>query len=623
MNLEPVGSDMVVQRDVMIPMRDGVRLATDIYLPALGGAAIAGRFPVILERTPYDKSGISRSERTAADPEPTDRAETARFFVRHGYAVIYQDCRGRYGSEGSFRKYLDDGADGYDTVVWLAAQPWSTGRIGTMGLSYAAHTQVALGCLDPPGLACQVIDSGGFSNAYRSGIRQGGAFELKQATWAYRQALVSPEAEADPKIKAALEAEDIKAWFTRMPWKRGYSPLQWVPDYEDYLFDQWTHGRFDDFWRQLGIYAEGHYEHYADVPMIHISSWYDAYTETATTNYLGLARAGRQPVHLILGPWTHGDRSVTFAGDVDFGPAATLDGAVAPDFRHLRLAWFDRWLKPEGARATGDLPAVQIFVMGGGSGARNAQGRLDHGGAWRAETGWPLPGTQWLPFYLHDDGRLAPELPAPGTRALSYDFDPRKPVPSIGGTMTSGAPVMEGGAYDQVEDERFFGSEPPYLPLASRADILVFATPPLEHDLEITGPITVRLWISSDCPDTDFTAKLIDQYPASRDYPHGFAMNITDGILRVRYRASWEQPSLLEPEEIVEISITPFPTSNLFKAGHRLRLDISSSNFPHFDVNPNAGEAEGVGQRVRIAQNTVHVDREHPSHILLPVVARG
>jgi putative CocE/NonD family hydrolase len=308
---------VIVERDVMIAARDGVRLATDLYRPEG-----AGPFPVILERTPYDKAAPSRSEITASDPKPRSREAVARYFTDAGYAVAYQDCRGRYRSEGSFTKYLSEAPDGYDTCDWLVRQSWCNGRIATMGLSYAAHAQMALGCLDPPGLAAQYLDCGGFSNAYRSGIRHGGAFDLKQATWAYRNALADAR---DPAVKAALEAEDIARWMARMPWRRGDSPLKAAPEYEDYLFEQWSHGVFDEFWRQPGICAEGYYDRYADVPMVHLSGWYDPYARTAMENYAGLSAMKRGPVRLVLGPWTHGDRSLSFAGDVEFGAAAPLD----------------------------------------------------------------------------------------------------------------------------------------------------------------------------------------------------------------------------------------------------------------------------------------------------------
>jgi putative CocE/NonD family hydrolase len=620
--------DVGLTSDVMVSMRDGVRLATDIYRPALQGRPVSGRFPVILERTPYGKTVVSRSELSVKEPVAKSRADVARFFVSRGYVVIYQDCRGRYGSEGEFVKYLSDGHDGYDACAWIVRQPWCNGKIGTMGLSYAAHTQGALACAGSPGIAAMFLDSGGFANAYQDGIRQGGAFELKQVTWAYRAAFESPAVTKDPLRLKALQAIDIKGWFARMPWKRGHSPLTPAPEYESYVYDQWEHGTFDSFWKQLGIYAAGFYDSFNDAPMVFMSSWYDPYPRSATDNYIGLSRKKKGPVRLILGPWTHGDRTLTYAGEVDFGAAATIDGNLATDFLTLRLRWFDCWLK--GARnGVAAEPAVRLFIMGGGSGRRNQQGRMEHGGRWRAERDWPIPDVLSTNYYLHGDvghggGRLALELPAVGAEPISYDFDPANPVPSIGGTITSGEPVMRGGAYDQREGPRFLGSREPYMPLAARPDVLVFETEALVADIEVTGPIVAKLWISSDRPDTDFTIKLIDVYPPNEDYPDGFAMNVTDGILRVRYRKSWERPEPLQPGEVALVTVEAFPTANLFKRGHRIRLDISSSNFPHFDVNPNTGAPEGTGLTRQVARNTVYLDRERASYVVLPIVpARG
>lgn len=612
--------DVTVERDVMLPMRDGVRMAGDIYYPARAGKAVAGAFPVILERTPYGKSNTSRSEiRYNAPEHPLSRAAVAAFFVQHGYVVMYQDCRGRYNSEGTFCKYLSEAADGYDTCAWIVQQPWCNGKIGTMGLSYAAHTQAALATLNPPGLAAMFLDSGGFSSAYHHGIRHGGAFELKQATWAYNNALKSPAVLDNPPLRDALAAVDLRQWFAAMPWRKGHSPLALVPEYEDYLFEQWTHGTFDAYWQQPGIYAAGFYEQFADVPQVHLSSWYDPYTKTATENYQGLAQRKTGPVRLILGPWTHGDRSRTYAGNVDFGTAATLDGNLADDFLTMRLRWFDRWLR--GIDNGVDIePAVRVFVMGGGSGRRNAAGRLEHGGQWRSATRWPLPETQFTKYYLHCQGGLSPQPPPDNALPLTYRADPTHPVPTIGGPISSGEPLMVGGAFDQREAPAFFGCQPPYRPLAERADILVFQTFPLEQAIEIAGPLVVHLWIASDCPDTDVTAKLIDVYPPSADYPAGYAMNLAVGILRVRYRDSWEAPTLLQPGTVSPIRIEMFPCANLFMPGHRLRLDIASSNFPHFDLNFQTGEAEGQSTYARIATNTVYVDSLRPSHLVLPIL---
>ena len=593
----------------MVPMRDGVRLATDIHLPDGPGP-----FPVVMERTPYGRHLTSRSEITATDRTPATRAEIAAVFTTAGYAVVYQDTRGRYGSEGVFVKYLSDGEDGVDACAWLRTQPWCDGRICTMGLSYGAHTQAALGCLDPPGLVAQILDCGGFANAWRGGIRQSGAFEMKQVTWAHRNAIASPEAEADPVMKAALEAEDIREWFTRMPWKPGHSPLRHHPDYEAYLFEQWTHGAYGPFWQQLGISTESWHGSYSQAAMVHMSSWWDPYPLTATANYMGLKQAGRGPQYLILGPWTHGDRSDRWFGDVDFGPDAPID-SWAGDWRQFRRRFFDHVIKGVPL----EEPAVRVFVMGGGSGRRTQEGRLDHGGRWITAADWPLPEARPTRFHLHGDGRLATDTPAAGAAPLSYDFDPAKPVPTIGGAMSSLEPVASAGSWDQVEAPGFFGCEPPYLPLASRPDVLVFQTPPLDQAVEVVGPIEAELWVSTDGPDTDFTAKLIDVHPPSADYPRGYAMILTDGILRLRYAEDPTTPRLRQLGERVRIIVTLFPTANRFLPGHRIRLDVSSSNFPKFDVNPNTGEPDGHARRRRIAVNTVFVDADHPSAVVLPV----
>jgi putative CocE/NonD family hydrolase len=590
-------------------MRDGVRLATDVYLPAG-----TGPFPVIMERTPYGRQEASRSEITAANRTPATRAEIAAYFTAHGYAVVYQDTRGRYGSEGKFIKYLSDGEDGFDACAWLAQQSWCDGRICTMGLSYAAHTQGALGCLNPPGLVAQVLDCGGFANSWRSGIRQAGAFEMKQASWAFRNAVVSPEAMVDPVMKAALEAEHIKDWFTRMPWKLGHSPLRHHADYEAYLFEQWTHGAFDAFWKQLGIWMEGYYSTYSQAACVHMSSWWDPYPLSAVSNYLGLKQARKGPQRLILGPWTHGDRSDQVFGDVSFGAAAPIDH-WAGDWRAYRLRFFDHVIKGVPLNE----PNVRIFVMGGGSGRRTADGKLDHGGRWIEAEDWPVPGTMFSTFHLHDDGRLDQSLPEGAP--LSFDFDPSRPVPTIGGALTSLEPVASPGAFDQVEATAFFGCQPPYLPLSSRSDVLAFQTEPLPAPVRVVGPIEVNLWVETDGADTDFTAKLIDVCPPSADYPRGYAMNLTDGIMRLRYAEDASAPRLRHPGEITRISVTLFPTANLFQAGHRIRLDISSSNFPKFDVNPNTGEPDGAARRKRVARNTVYVDSSRPSAIRLPILA--
>ena len=345
-------------------------------------------------------------------------------------------------------------------------------------------------------------------------------------------------------------------------------------------------------------------------------------------------------MRLLVGPWTHGSikPELSFAGDVEFGHDAALDS-----FRQVHLDWFDRHVKNDGESPRDDqTPPVRIFVMGGGSGERTTAGRLMHGGRWRTEQEWPLARTRYTPYFLHADGTLSLTPPGDGESSTTYRFDPANPVPSNGGNISSlaelgplppgiGDPafaprdsrmsqILEPGGFDQVEREGLFGCQPPYLPLGSRPDVLVFQTDPFEDDLEVTGPIEVILWVKSSAVDTDFTAKLLDVYPPSRWYPRGYALNLSDSIMRLRYRRGPEREQFLSPDEIDQVTITLYPTSNLFARGHRLRLDISSSNYPRFDVNPNTGEPLGRDRRKAAADNTVFHDATRCSQIVLPVI---
>lgn len=598
----------------MIAMRDGVRLATDIYLPA---EAQAGPVPVLLERTPYDKNGTNHGDRTAADPVPVSKPEIAAQFVTGGYAYVLQDCRGRYRSEGEFTKYLNEAEDGYDTLAWLVAQPWCDGRVATLGLSYCAHVQAALATLRPPALVAMFLDCGGFASAYHNGVRQGGAFELKQCTWAYSQAIESALASGDEAALAMLEAQDIREWLRVQPWRKGCSPVSAMPEYEAYVVEQWRNERFTGFWEQRGIYWRGFYGDTADVPMVHLSGWYDPYSVTAIENFQALSAIKNSPMRLVLGPWTHGQRSVSYAGDVDFGPAATLDGNLAADFVTLRRDWFDRVVR--GSNAPDHLPMpVSLFVMGGGSGRRTPDGRLHHGGRWRGETQWPPASMMPVTRYLHASGALSP-LPPTQDGTLTFRADPADPMPTIGGAVTSGAPVMAAGAFDQRETPGLYGARDGRMALADRDDVLVFKSEPLTEDVELTGEVEVRLFVSSTAVDTDIAVKLLDVYPASQDWPDGFAMNLAHGILRARFRNSFEHPEPMVRGEVYPVVLKLFPTSNLFVRGHRIRIDVAGSNFPHFDVNPNC-DWRDAGARPMVAHNTLHLSREHMSHVVLPVV---
>jgi putative CocE/NonD family hydrolase len=318
-----------------------------------------------------------------------------------------------------------------------------------------------------------------------------------------------------------------------------------------------------------------------------------------------------------MGPWIHGGQGNAAHGQVSFGKDAAIADPLA-----WRLQWFDHWLKGadnDVGRASPFAGRVRIFVMGTGDGRKDAKGLLNHGGFWRDETEWPLARTQYRKYYFQSRGRLSVSLPSDSRASTTFLFDPRKPVPTIGGNISSADGILLQGAWDQRGGPQIWNWTEP-IPLSARNDILVFQTEPLDADLEITGEIKVQLWASSSALDTDFTAKLIDVYPPSADFPGGFELNLEDGIIRARFRESLQYEKLMEPGKAYPFMIKLYPTSNIFKKGHRLRVDISSSNFPRFDVNPNTGEPLNDNRRVETANNTLFHDREHPSHILLPVI---
>jgi uncharacterized protein len=600
--MDRAGDVQRFESNLLLRVRDGVGLATDIYRPARHGVPFEEPLPILLQRTPYDKT----SERFVA---------TADFFCRHGYIVALQDIRGRYASEGVFSKYGTDAEDGYDTIARLAALPYCDGQIGMWGTSYAAHTQADAAKLSPPALKTIVLNMGGFSDGWDHKIRNHGAFELvQQLSWAFSELAKGTN---DPVVRAMLERESVGDWLTRFPLRKGLNPLSIAPNFEDYLLQMATHADAGD-WRGIGTSWLDYYDGTADIPMLHMSGWYDTYAGGTVRNYLELSERKRGPVRLIVGPWTHSGNLRSYSGDVEFGPQATLTGFE----REFHLRWFDRFLKGSENGVEHEAP-VRLFVMGSGDGHRDEHGRLVHGGNWRDASGWPLPGTAFTPYYLHADGSLTMLAPSPDEPdSTTYTHDPAHPVPTIGGSFTgisADSPALSGG-FDQREGPQILGSQPPYLPLKSRPDVLVFQTEPLQHDVTLIGPIVVKLFAASTALDTDFTAKLVDVYPPSADYPSGFDLNLTDGIIRARYRESPDHPALLEPGKTYEFTIEPFPTANRFKRGHRIRLDIASSNFPRFDVNPNTGEPLGQHRRAIPADNTVFHSAEFASHVVLPVV---
>ena len=594
-------AECVVEREVMVPMRDGIRLATDVYRPAAGGRPLDGRLPVILVRTPYDKRGT---------------AVAGRYFATHGYVFVAQDTRGRYGSEGVWHMLTDDGPDGVDCAAWIGRQAWSSGRIGMLGTSYVGGTQHAMAMADAPELAT-VIPVDAMANLGRQGMRNAGAFELRFWNWIITHSAKGSRAARDPGARTALEAMggQRQAYLRGLPLRRGLTPLRLAEEYEDWLVEAMQHGADDDFWRQNNVV--GHPQAYKDIPVFLVSGWYDSWAGNTTTTYAALQRTIKGPVYLTMGPWIHQKQTESAHGQVSFGEAA----AIADEWG-WRKEWYDRWLKgidnSVGTAAPFATP-VRIFVMGGGDGGKDADGRLRHGGRWRDEREWPPARAVATDYFLQPGGGLGTSRPSAGESVTRYRFDPERPVPTIGGNISSAEGIMLQGGWDQRGGPHVWNHPDP-IPLSARNDVVVFRTEPLEKDVEVTGEIEVRLFASSSAVDTDFTAKLVDVYPPSADWPDGFDLNIGDGIVRGRFRESLREEKPLEPGHVHEFTILLYPTSNVFKRGHRIRVDISSSNFPRFDVNPNTGEPLGRQRLSRVADQAIHHDAGHQSRIILPVI---
>lgn len=599
-NARPEDSDAIVERDLMIPVADGIRLAADVYRPARDGKPIAGRFPTLLQRTPYGKGAGASTE--------------ALYYAKRGYNVVMNDVRGRYKSEGVWRLIADDPKDGYDVVEWIAAQPWSDGKVGTFGTSYPGGVQHALAEMSPPHLVTMIpIDS--VSNCAIGGMRQGGAFELRFMNWIFTIGAPAAQAAlANPGLKAALEENGrmMRDHVFNLPVRPGNTPLRAVPEYEAWIVEAMRSGPESPFWKIKGMSVVDHLEDYKDVPVLHITGWYDSWTRSVSMNYQALSKTKKSRQRLIIGPWVHGSQTSNVSGETEFTPDAAID------LLGLRAHWYDHFMKST-ANGLDAEPAVLIYVMGTGPDKKSPRGRLLHGGYWRAEDSWPLARAKTVVYHLREDRTLGSEPPGPAGGASTFVFDPNKPVPTVGGNISSGGGLLSNGGYDQRPRKDTVAAENE-LRLSERRDVLVFRTKPLERDTEVTGVVKVKLMISSSAPDTDFTAKLIDEIPPSADYPSGFDLNIADSILRCRYRNSLETPELMTPGRTYPITIELYPTSNVFKKGHAIRLDVSSSNFPRFDVNPNTGEPLGLHSRMVSAENSVHHSREHPSTVELSVI---
>jgi putative CocE/NonD family hydrolase len=607
--------------DVMVPMRDGVKLATDLYFPADYDAAAqpAAKLPVLLVRTPYGKGNGNSGD--------------GKYFAPRGYVVVVQDTRGRYRSEGVWRWLTDDLPDGFDCAEWIVKQPWSNGRIGMLGTSYVGGTQHAMALSGSPHLKT-LIPVDAVSNMGRQSMRNAGAFEMRFWNWIILNAANGSSASKDPGKAAVLKemAANRHEYLKLLPLRAGTTPLKLAPEYESWLIDAMRHGADDEFWSAINVVERA--DKYADVPVYLVGGWYDSWAGNTTANFQALTKQLKSGVYLIMGPWIHGAQGSSAHGQVNFGKEAAI-----ADPQAWRLQWFDRWLKDatnDVGRADPFKTKVRIFVMGTGDGTKDDKGRLNHGGSWRDENEWPLKRAVPTKFYFRDQGRLQleanKERPAEGMHFDSpfsdsfytrFTFDPRDPVPTIGGNISSGTDIMLQGAWDQRGGPHVWNWMKP-IPLSARNDVVVFQSEPLKDDVEVTGEIEVKLFASSTARDTDFTAKLVDVYPPSADFPGGFDLNIGDGIVRARFRDGLKNEKLIpSTHDIHSFTIKIYPTSNVFKKGHRIRVDISSSNFPRFDVNPNTGEPLGENRNMTTCNNAIRHCGLFDSHILLPIVPRA
>jgi putative CocE/NonD family hydrolase len=551
-------------RTEMVAMRDGVKLASDIYLPSG-----EGKFPVLVVRSPYNKSG-ARGDAT--------------YLAEHGYAVVAQDVRGRFGSEGRFYAFVNEGPDGYDTIEWAASQSWSNGQVGTFGASYLAWDQYLAAMSKPPHLVAMFVLVGG-ANFYDEYAYPGGVPNLGWPIWILLSASTSPQArdhrEAADRMSALLKSNPAE-WL-RLPPRQRASIFEDFPDHERMYADFLDHPNFDDYWKQRGFFTAGHYAEMKDVPILFLTGWWDYFAEGVLENFAELSKVQRSAKRLVVGPWPHGTGAAA-CGDASFGESAAVNQ------RALMADWFDHWMRSKPFRVVSEMP-VQFFRMGGGDATR-AKGKLNHGGTWLTSLAWPPSTEPATYYYLQSGGGLDVARPAQKSELSRYMHDPTHPVPTIGGRYGTGG-WSPNCAQDQVCASGILGCDNTK-PLNTRPDVLSFQTQPLATATEVTGKITAQLWVTSDASSTDFGVKLIDVYP------NGYAMILEDGMTRVR---------IAKPGVPQQVRIDAGSVSNLFAVGHRIRVDIASSNFPRLEPNP------------KHANNVVYHDAAHPSSVDLPVSA--
>lgn len=563
-------ASVIVERNVPMQTRDGVTLHADVYSPAGEGT-----YPVLLKRTPYDKN---------------NDVPLGMMFARRGYITVIQDVRGRYTSGGDWYPFKYEINDGYDTVEWAAKLPHSDGRVGMFSGSYVGATQMLAAIASPPHLAgiCPVVTA---SNYHSNWTYQGGAFEQ----W-FNQSWTAGLAQ-DTADRATKKATNARIGSTVLPLmdfpvfniQTRETGVQMTHALAPYYLDWLAHPDYDSYWKQWSI--EENYPN-IKVPALIVAAWYDLFQGGSLHNYLGIrahggTEAARDKTQLVVAIGGHSGWSRK-VGDVDFGPHAAFDENA------ITLDWYDYLFKGKQNEFASGKP-VRLFVMG-----KNE---------WRSETSWPLAEAKETRYSLHSEGKansaagdgvLSTEKPGKEP-ADSYVYDPANPVPTTGGPLCCDTAHLEPGPRNQAEVEK-------------RPDVLVYSTPPLAQDTEVTGPITLDLYARSSAVDTDFTGKLVDVGP------DGFARNLTEGILRARFRDSMSTPTLITPGRIYEYTIDLWATSNVFLKGHRIRLEVSSSNFPRFDRNLNTGKSGADNAEYIKATNVILHDKEHPSALILPIV---
>jgi uncharacterized protein len=560
-------SGIVIENNVPVPMRDGVRLAADVYRPSA-----EGKFPTLLSRTPYNKNG---------------QAELAKFFVQNGYAVVVVDSRGLYASKGEWHPYTDEGRDGYDTQEWVGQQPWSDGKVGMFGRSYPGYTQVVSAPYRSAFVKAIMPEAAQSSN-YDAIWSWNGIYHLALGlSWGTGQ-----EAIAKGRPRPTPSWVEV---MNHLPLK---SAMDVIGIHSKFVGDTLAHETYDDFWKAMSIQ-----EKYADmdVAAFHLTGWYDDLTHETIANFVNMRKLSRSDharrwQKLLIGPWGHGVRADSKYGDVDFGPQ------MATDLRKLHLHWYDYHLKGVQNGLDKEAP-IRIFVMGAN--------------VWRDEQEWPLARARATRMYMHSggmantrmgDGTLTDKAPA-AERPDTYAYDPRYPVPTYGGHGSGGGGITRDGAFSiqGPMDQRA---------TQQRSDVLVYTSENLSTDVEVTGAAELNLFFSTDVTDTDFFATLSDVSPDGR------AILITEGALRTRHRESHDSTKLLTPKQVYDVKIPLWETSNVFKAGHRIRLHITSSNFPRFNRNLNSGKpmAEEMEEDIRVAHQVILHDAQHASSLTLPVV---